>query len=69
MSRSVTAKNIQVHEECSCGHNEVYEVKKSVRFKDLAAAGIRYKKDMTTGEWFFMQHIECECDGSTHNDY
>lgn len=66
MARPITHKTVQVHEECSCGYNTVYQMEVQIRFKDLRKVGIRYKKDKATGEYFFMQHIKCECDGSGH---
>jgi len=63
MARQTTCKTVQVHQECSCGHNNVYQREIQIKFKDLAAAGIRYKKDRSTGEYFFMQHIKYQCEG------
>jgi hypothetical protein len=63
MGRPTTYKIVQVHQECSCGHNIVDQWEMQIKFKDLAAAGIRYKKDPSTGEYFFMQHIKYQCEG------
>lgn len=63
MGRQVTLKTVQIHEECSCGHNTVDEQEVKIKFKDLQAAGIRYAKDSETGEWFFTKHICYQCQG------
>jgi len=66
MARAITIKKIQVNEQCSCGHNEVNQQKVKIRFKDMAAAGIRHKKDQATGKYFFIQVLKQACDGSGH---
>lgn len=66
MARSITTKTVQVHKQCSCGYNLLDQVKKNIRFKDLATAGIRYKKDPSTGKYFFVQVLQEVCDGAGH---
>jgi hypothetical protein len=62
--RPITEKNIQVHQECICGYNTVYQDSFLIRWKDLHSCGIKRKKDRKTGEPFLLQHLyydKCMC--------
>lgn len=63
MSRAITTKQIQVHQECSCGTNTVENEKVRIRFVDMKAVGIKYRKDKSTGKWFCVRHQKIECTG------
>lgn len=62
--RKPTEKTLQVHFECVCGNNSVYEDTVTVKYKDLSKSGIIRKKDKKTGKYFLLypiHHQECNC--------
>ncbi len=58
MARPITDKNVQVHETWEDGYNEVYPDTFPIKWADLQTAGIRRRKDQTTGKWFLFLRIE-----------
>lgn len=67
----ITDKTVQVHEQCACGYNSVYQTSYPIKWKDMPQRGIRRKKDRYTGGMFLLQHVVyTECHDSDHGrDY
>jgi hypothetical protein len=59
---------VQVHEECVCGHNVVYQTFFPVKWKDLPACEIRRKRDATTGRTFLLKYVFTEVCPGWHDD-
>jgi hypothetical protein len=69
MGAKIKGKKVQVHFDCVCGLNYIYEATFQVRWKDLPKLGIAHKLCKSTGERFFLQETkskECHC---YDNDY
>lgn len=58
--RKITSKHIQTVFSCACGFNEAStaEVKESDKF--LKASGCVRKKDLTTGQPFYLHKTKAE---------
>lgn len=67
----ITDKIVQVHEQCACGYNVVYQASYPIKWSDMPKCGIRRKKDCRTGKPFLAQQIAySECHDSDHGyDY
>jgi hypothetical protein len=64
MSRKIKEKNIQVHFQCACGLNDVYQDVQLVKWKDFSKVGIVRKLDKKTNTYFLLQRIrndKCHC--------
>lgn len=64
MSRPVTIKTVQIHNECICGYNEVESNEEKLTWKDLRKLKARVKLDKKTKERFFLIHFKnsvCSC--------
>jgi hypothetical protein len=64
MPRKISIKTVQVHHQCSCGLNSVYEDTVLVKFKDFGRHCIKRIKDKATSKWFYSMHIKsdlCHC--------
>lgn len=62
--RNPTEKTVQIHYECVCGYNDVYQDSVLIKYKDLSKAGIKRKKDKRTGKYFLMLLIKNDqCNG------
>lgn len=62
--RRITNKTIQVHFQCVCGNNIVYDDDVMIKWKDLSKARIKRKKDKATGQtWLSLNivHKQCNC--------
>ena len=72
MSRRISEKYIQQHDECKCGHNVVigYYVT-HLTYKYLRTNGYKFRRDKKTGERFFTTQTFSDCKGEreVHNDY
>ncbi|MDR1182678.1 MAG: hypothetical protein LBL13_11930 [Bacteroidales bacterium] len=67
--RTITDKIVQVHEECVCGHNIVYQTYFPVRWRDLISSGIHRRKDRRTGKYFLLKNIAvAECPGGHYEE-
>jgi len=61
---NMTVKTVQIHNQCVCGYNEVYQADFSVTWKDLAKSGIKRRKCKTSGKPFLFSKVEIkECKG------
>ena len=52
--RQITYKDVQIHFECVCGYNSVYQQKIKIKWSDLRKGGITRKKDRDTGKIFLL---------------
>ena len=62
--RAITNKNVQVHYECACGYNSIYQDIFPIKWKDLSKVGVVRKKDSQTKYPFLLQKIKldkCQC--------
>ena len=60
---SVKIKKVQVHNQCNCGCNVVYEDYFFIRWKEFKAAQIKRRTDKKTGKPFlFMKINTISCD-------
>lgn len=63
MSRPITKKHVQIHQECKCGANDVYHDSFSIPWTELSKHKIKRKRDKRTGEYFLLWHYQLEtCD-------
>lgn len=63
MSRPVTIKELQVHDECICGRNSVYQDDCRIPHRKLKQSAKR-KIDKKTRKVFYILHHKyttCEC--------
>jgi hypothetical protein len=60
----ISNKVVQVHYECVCGYNEVYQDYLLIRWKDLSKSGIKRRNDKRTGKIFLSTKIKSDsCEG------
>ncbi|GHT53719.1 hypothetical protein FACS189451_04080 [Bacteroidia bacterium] len=66
--RRIKSKIVQVHFECVCGYNDVYQDGLPIRWKDFHKEGIIRKKDKKTGKPFLLMLVKSEeCSGHADN--
>ena len=56
--RPITEKQVQVHRECVCGYNEVYNESVKTKWSALHLLSIKRKKDKRTGRPFLLWHFK-----------
>jgi hypothetical protein len=62
--RAITTKTIQIHFQCVCGNNSVYQDTVSIKWSQLSLFGIHQKKDKKTNKTFLLKKINpffCDC--------
>lgn len=62
--RAITTKTIQIHFQCVCGNNSVYQDTANIKWSELSKNGISIIKDRKTKKKFLLMKINpisCNC--------